>query len=93
MKPQFKKGGIVELNNFGITMLIPSHPNVVRIGVILTDPYDIFYPDKDAEDYIEYWGYDILFGNQLITMIPEDFISKVKIEDEEDNKKVEDVPE
>ena len=89
----FKKGDIVELNKFGQTMLVPSHPNVVRIGIVMTKPYDIFYPRPDeGEKYIEYWGYDVLFGDQLITMIPEDFISKVVIEDEESNKKLEEVP-
>lgn len=74
-------------------MLKPSHPSLVIIGIITCNAYDIFYPDKNAKDYVEYWGYDILFGDQLITMIPEDFISKVTVEDEKDNKKVEDVSE
>ena len=92
MNPSHKKGDLVELNKFGTTMLMPSHSKLVKIGIVICDAYDIFYPDKDTEDYVEYWGYDILFGDQLITMIPEDFISKVIIENEKDNKKVEDIP-
>ena len=91
--PNYKKGDIVKLNKFGVTMLTPSYPNVVRVGVIVTDPYDIFHPrPEEIEDYIEYWGYDVLFGDQLITLIPEDFISKVVIKDEKSNEKLEEIP-
>ena len=73
-------------------MLTPTYPNVVKVGLIMTDPYDIFHPTKEDEDYIEYWGYDILFGDQLITLIPEDFIDRVVLEDEESNEKLEEIP-
>jgi len=90
--PNYKKGDIVELNKFGITMLAPSHPSVVKVGIVMSNPYDIFYPNKgEDENYVEYWGYDVLFGNQLITMIPEDFIEKVVIKDEKSNEKLEEV--
>ena len=93
MIPNYQKGGLVELNKFGKTMLAPSYPNVVSIGIVMSDPYDIFYPNKNKEEnYIEYWGYDVLFGNELITMIPEDFIERVIIEDETSNEKLEEVP-
>ena len=90
--PSYQKGDVVKLNKFGQTMLMPTYPNVVRVGLIVTDPYDIFYPTKEDEDYVEYWGYDVLFGNQLITLIPEDFIERVVIEDEKSNEKLEEIP-
>ena len=92
MDPNYKKGDVVRLNKFGKTMLTPTYPNVVKVGLIMTDPYDIFHPTKEDEDYIEYWGYDILFGDQLITLIPEDFIDRVVLEDEESNEKLEEIP-
>ena len=82
MLPRYKKGQVVRLNKFGATMLSPSYPNLIRTGLVITDAYDIFYPVQDSPEYIEYWGYDILFGDKLVTMIPEDFIERIKIDEE-----------
>jgi len=82
--PRHKKGAIVLLNKFGKIMLAPSYPTLITIGVIITDGYDIFYPDKHSESPTRYWGYDVLFGDQLVKMVPEDFIGKVE-EDNEEN--------
>ena len=91
MTPRFKKGDLVELNRFGRVMLYPTHRNVVNIGLVMTEPYDIFYPDDDSENYLEYWGYDIMFGDKLITMIPEEFILIPGEKDETDTDEVEDL--
>lgn len=89
--PRFKKGDLAELNKFGRIMLYPSHKDLVKVGLVMTDPYDIFYPDEFSENYLEYWGYDIMFGDQLITMIPEEFIIKPGEKDETDTDEVEDL--
>ena len=91
MSHRFKKGDLVELNRFGKVMLYPTYRDVVSIGLVMTDPYDIFYPDDLSENYLEYWGYDILFGTDLITMIPEEFIIKPGEKDETDTDEVEDL--
>ena len=72
-------------------MLYPTYRDVVSIGLVMTDPYDIFYPDSLTENYLEYWGYDILFGTDLITMIPEEFIIKPGEKDETDTEEVADL--
>ena len=79
------------LNKFGQVMLYPSHKDVVKIGLVMTQPYDIFYPGDLAIDYVEYWGYDIMFGDKLITMIPEEFIIKPGEIDEADTDEMEDL--
>ena len=84
MNPRFKKGDLVQLNRFGKVMLYPTYKDVVSIGLVMTDAYDIFYPDSHDENYMEYWGYDVMFGDNLITMIPEEFIIKPGEKDETD---------
>ena len=91
MSPRFKKGDLVELNRFGRVMLYPSHKELVKIGLVMTAPYDIFYPEEGNENYMEYWGYDIMFGDKLITMIPEEFIMKPGETDETDTEELEDL--
>ena len=82
---------MVELNRFGRIMLYPSHKELVKIGLVMTAPYDIFYPEEGNENYMEYWGYDIMFGDKLITMIPEEFIMKPGETDETDTEELEDL--
>jgi len=82
---------LVELNRFGRIMLYPSHKELVKIGLVMTAPYDIFYPEEGNENYMEYWGYDIMFGDKLITMIPEEFIMKPGETDETDTEELEDL--
>tara|TARA_Y100000592_G_C5258381_1_gene216130 strand:+ start:249 stop:530 length:282 start_codon:yes stop_codon:yes gene_type:complete len=89
--PRFKKGDLVYLNRFGKVMLYPSYQDVVSIGLIMTDAYDIFYPDAYDENYLEYWGYDIMFGDKLITLIPEEFIIRPGEVDETDTEELEDL--
>ena len=91
MTPRFSKGDLVELNRFGRVMLYPSHRDIVKIGLVMTDPYDIFYPTEEASSYMEYWGYDIMFGDKLITLIPEEFLLIPGEEDEADNNEMEDL--
>ncbi len=91
MNPRFKKGDLVELNRFGRIMLYPTHKEIVKIGLVLSDPYDIFYPDENSENYMEYWGYDVMFGDKLVTMIPEEFIIKPGEKDETATDEMEDL--
>ena len=91
MSPRFKKGDLVELNRFGRIMLYPSHKELVKIGLVMTAPYDIFYPEDGNENYMEYWGYDIMFGDKLITMIPEEFLLLPGEKDETDTDEVADL--
>lgn len=91
MNPRFKKGDLVQLNRFGKVMLYPTYKDVVSIGLVMTDAYDIFYPEESDENYMEYWGYDVMFGDNLINMIPEEFIIKPGEKDETDFKELEEL--
>ena len=91
VNPRFKKGDLVELNRFGRIMLYPSHKEVVKVGLVMVGPYDIFYPEQNVENYLEYWGYDIMFGDKLITLIPEEFLLIPGEEDETDTDEVEEL--
>ena len=91
MSPRFNKGDLVYLNRFGRVMLYPTYKDIVSIGLIMTDAYDIFYAQPNNENYMEYWGYDILFGDQLITLIPEEFILEPGEKDETNDEEVADL--
>jgi hypothetical protein len=34
---------------------------------------------------LEYWTYDVLFGSQLINLIPEEFLMRMMINDDEED--------
>jgi hypothetical protein len=72
--PFFSIGDLVKIRGFGLILL----ENAVDIGIITKGPYSY----KSVESYhdlvyFEWWCYDILVGNELITMIPENFLLKV----------------
>ena len=66
--PIYKKGDLVILNDFG-ELVVDSN---IKVGVVASDPYSTFYPPNALEGIaLEYWTYDVLFGSQLINLIPE----------------------
>ena len=81
-KPLFSIGDLVKVRGFGLILTSQK----IDIGIISNGPYS-FKSLESYHDlvYFEWWCYDIIVGNSLITMMPENFLIKVNInEDEED---------
>jgi len=79
-KPQYNLeiGDLVRINERAIKYeIIRTKPNV---GVVVSKPYcyistEYEGPDIDAAMVeLEHWCYDILFGDEITRMMPEDFI-------------------
>jgi len=80
--PIYKKGDLVILNDFG-ELVVDSD---IKVGVVASDPYSTFYPPNALEGIaLEYWTYDVLFGSQLINLIPEEFLVRMMIDDDEED--------
>ena len=80
--PIYKKVDLVILNDFG-ELVVDSN---IKVGVVASDPYSTFYPPNALEGIaLEYWTYDVLFGSQLINLIPEEFLVRMMIDDDEED--------
>lgn len=75
-KPLFSIGDLVKVRGFGIILA----PKEIDIGLISRGPYS-YKTIESYHDlvYFEWWCYDIIVGNSLITMMPENFLIKVEI--------------
>lgn len=75
-KPLFSIGDLVKVRGFGIILA----PTEIEIGIISKGPYSFKSLESYHElVYFEWWCYDIIIGNSLVTMMPENFLIKVKI--------------
>ena len=79
-KPTYdlKMGDLVRITDRAIQYeIVKGKPNV---GVVVSEPYcymttECEGPNVDAPMIeLEHWCYDILFGNQITKMMPEEFI-------------------
>ena len=66
----FSIGDLVKVRGFGIIL----SQQEIDIGIVTNGPYSY----KTVESYhdlvyFEWWCYDIIVGNSLITMMPENF--------------------
>ena len=87
-KTDYKIGDLIKLNDMGILFDISEQK--INIGIIASDPY-VFVTtmcegtslEDTAYMELEDWCYDILFGDELIKMMPEDFLELIIIKEEE----------
>ena len=85
--PKFKVGDLIILNDFGL-LIYDDGP---KLGLVMTDAYAYIMPRESEEIiHLEYWTYDIMIGGELIKMMPEEFLKRIK--DEEDFEGVENIP-
>ena len=57
---------------------------VAELGIIVSDATLMFshqWPNQDVPE--NFWSYDIKAGNSLFRMIPEEFLRRLKDDDEE----------
>ena len=76
-KPLFSIGDLVKVRGFGIVLAQEE----VEIGIISKGPYS-FKSLESYHDlvYFEWWCYDIIIGNSLITMMPENFLIRIELD-------------
>ena len=86
--PKFKVGDLIILNDFGLLI----YDDGQKLGLVVTDAYAYVMPEHSSEIiHLEYWTYDIMIGGELIKMMPEEFLRRIK--DEEDIDGMEKLPE
>ena len=78
-EPLFSIGDLVKIRGFGILLANSDQ----EIGIISSGPYS-FKSIESYHDlvYFEWWCYDIIMGKELITMMPENFLVKVTIDED-----------
>ena len=87
-KTNYKIGDLVKLNEFGILFELTAGQAV--IGIIASEPYmymKTICESSTLEDtalmQLEDWCYDILLGDELVEMMPEDFLELITEKKEE----------
>ena len=69
--PKYKKGDLVMLNDFGLLIV----DGQIYIGVVVSDPYYKWWPPGSDEAVgLQYWAYDVMFGSDLVDLVPEDML-------------------
>tara|TARA_Y100000593_G_scaffold79438_1_gene147911 strand:+ start:4540 stop:4830 length:291 start_codon:yes stop_codon:yes gene_type:complete len=88
-KTNYKVGDLVKLNEYGI--LFELTEGQASIGIIASEPYMFMKTicesstlDDTALMQLEDWCYDILLGDELVEMMPEDFLDLITEKDEEE---------
>ena len=87
-KSNFKIGDLIKVKD--ITVLFEVTKRKTNIGIIASEPY-IFVStvcestslEDTAYMELEDWCYDIMFGDELVKMMPEDFLELLTIKEEE----------
>ena len=70
MEAKFKIGDLVVLNEFG-TLIMDKYENTVAL--IVSGPYNMVNSTEE-QFMFSYWSYDLMFSNNLITIIPQEFL-------------------
>lgn len=74
--PLFSIGDLVKIRGFGVILASSE----MEIAVISRGPYSYKSIESYHElVYFEWWCYDLIIGDRLVTMMPENFLIKVKI--------------
>jgi len=75
---KYKVGDLVILNEFG-RLVIDDNQN--RVALVIAGPNNMLYSLGTAlmipEQPFNYWAYDIMIGNELITDVPQDFLERM----------------
>ncbi len=87
-KTDYKIGDLVKISEYGI--LFELTRGQVYVGIIASEPYmymKTVCESTTLEDtalmQLEDWCYDLLLGDQLVEMMPEDFLELIEKDKEE----------
>ena len=78
MSGKFKPGDLVTLNQYGFFIVENFHG---RVGIVVNGPYSIIVPIETIIDTF-YIVYDVLIEEKLFNMIPEEFMEKFELHEE-----------
>tara|TARA_Y100001970_G_C14255091_1_gene874704 strand:- start:3798 stop:4097 length:300 start_codon:yes stop_codon:yes gene_type:complete len=81
-RDKLKVGDLVFISAFGRSVL---KPNPAKVGIIIAGPYDRMYQCLKTKNFIKYLTYDIMFGNELLTDVPDDFVKRMEDDEHEEN--------
>ena len=74
--PLYSIGDLVKIRGFGIILAASE----MEIGIISRGPYSYKSIESYHElVYFEWWCYDLIIGDKLVTMMPENFLIKVEV--------------
>ena len=79
---RFKIGDLVILSKFGRMVIVP---NPAKIGIVLTGPEHHLYECTNSDTTIKYCTFDVMFGPELLTNVPEDFLMRMESDNHPDN--------
>jgi 2C-methyl-D-erythritol 2,4-cyclodiphosphate synthase len=74
-------GDLVELNYFA--RILSLNEDDVSVGIIMSNARSCSL--RSDGDNITYWIYDVFVGSELVTDIPQDFMKRIKIYENEEN--------
>ena len=84
-KKLFKIGDLVTIDDHGL--IIDLEGKVCKVGIIVSEPYMYMsvsytaWPEQDPYSSmmeLDDWCYDIMIGDEVIKMMPEEFLNKVE---------------
>ena len=82
-KPKYKKGDLIILNDFG-TLVIDVE---VYVGIVVADPYYKWWPPAaDEHVALQYWAYNVQFGDQFMELVPQEFLDRMVLKEDEEKK-------
>ena len=80
----FKIGDLVLLSKFGLTVI---RPNEAKVGVVISGPTFQMYKCLKSDAYVKYSTYDAMFGKELLTDVPEEFLERMGDDNHAENPK------
>lgn len=81
LDPEFEVGDLVHIEGFNLTSVFSTRILVAKIGLIISGPnYDKSYTYQDWE-ILDEPMYDVQFGTERRSSIPQRFLTKVKKEE------------
>ena len=81
LDPEFEVGDLVHIEGFNLTSVLSTQMLVAKIGLIISGPnYDKSYTYQDWE-ILDEPMYDVQFGTERRSSIPQRFLTKVKKEE------------
>lgn len=85
MDSKYKVGDLIVLSDFGRLVM---DDNKRRVALVVEGPEYVTYPlsPRASEEPVYFWSYTIMIADELITGVPQEFLDRMVMESEEDEK-------
>ena len=86
MDSKYKVGDLIVLSDFGRLVM---DDNKRRIALVVEGPEYVTYPliPSAHDDPVFFWSYTIMIGDELVTGVPQEFLDRMIISEEEQDEK------